>query len=60
MYYLCICQQPGNFDIFKGHGPASSRWAYELSYSWGITQVGDKAQRGEGQKFENTISLFCC
>ena len=31
MYYLCISQQPGNSDHFKGHGKASSEGADGLS-----------------------------
>ena len=33
MWCLCICQQPDNSDLFKGHGPASLVGVCELSYS---------------------------
>ena len=46
MWYLCICQQPDNSDLFKGHGPASlgGLWI-ELQWEGGLAQVEDKAQR---------------
>ena len=46
MQYLCICQQPENSDLTKGHGPGSPGWAYGLSYSGrggGVAQVGGKS-----------------
>ena len=47
MYYLCICQQPDNSDLFKGYGPTSISWgggeAYELSYN-----VNGRSRPSEG------------
>ena len=67
MLYLCICQQPDNFELVRGHGPVSPRkmGAYELSYSdRRAAQVGDKAQRcvcggggRGGSQAEDTMSL---
>ena len=46
---------PENSDLFKSHGQASLGGAYGLSYSWGLAQVGDKAQRWGVQKCVDTI-----
>ena len=46
MYYLCICEQPDNSDLFKGYGPTSISWggeAYELSYN-----VNGRSRPSEG------------
>ena len=48
MYYLCICQQPDNSDLFRGHGLGYPGGPYGLSYSGGLAQVGEKAQRWKG------------
>ena len=44
LLFLCICQQPDNSDLFKGHGSASTG-VYELIYiRGGSSPSGDKAQ----------------
>ena len=56
MSYLCICQQPDNSDLLKGHGLVSPRglkdWA---TVAGGLVQVGDKARRKGVQMFEDNM-----
>ena len=57
MQFLCICQQPDNFDLFKDHRSTSlGGGAYELSYSgaW-VAQVGHQARDREVQKCKKTM-----
>ena len=53
MWYLCVCQQPDNSKLFKGHGPASlgGGGGYELSYSEGVRLSGtERPEVGRGVK----------
>ena len=58
--YLCICQQPDNSDLFKGHSRHLLRRGHMnwVTVVGGLAQVGDKAQRwgGGAQKCEDTMS----
>ena len=57
MQFLCICQQPDNFDLFKDHRSTSpGGGAYKLSYSgaW-VAQVGYQVRGGEVQKCKKTM-----
>ena len=51
--HICICLQPGNSDLFKGHGLASPEgglWIELQLQGEGLAQLGDKAQRWNSSK----------
>ena len=46
IWYLCICHQPDNSDLFRGHGLGSAgEGAYGLNYSGGGGRGGREAER---------------
>ena len=54
MYHLCICQLPGNPEVFKGHGLASLGGLMDWATVGGLSVVKDFIG-GEVQKCEDMI-----